>query len=91
MRYAFPARGSVGPVHEYLFVPAREPGSAPLVLLHGSDGRETDLLPLAERLSPSAAKIAIRGAVTTPGGHAFSTALPTAASTSGTLLRESHH
>lgn len=58
-------------MHEYLFVPAREPGSAPLVLLHGSDGRETDLLPLAERLSPSAAKIAIRGAVTTPGGHAF--------------------
>jgi phospholipase/carboxylesterase len=58
-------------VHEYVFVPARETGAAPLVLLHGSDGRETDLLPLAERLMPSAAKISIRGAVATSGGFAF--------------------
>ena len=58
-------------MHEYVFVPATEPGSTPLVLLHGSDGRETDLLPLAERLSASAAKISIRGAVATSGGHAF--------------------
>ena len=41
----------------------------PLVLLHGSDGRETDLLPLAERLAPAAAKVSIRGAVRTPGGE----------------------
>jgi phospholipase/carboxylesterase len=64
-------RENVGPVHEYLFVPATETGSAPLVLLHGSDGRETDLLPLAKRLSPSAAKISIRGAVATSDGYAF--------------------
>ena len=64
-------RENVGPVNEFIFVPAREPGSAPLVLLHGSDGRETDLLPLAERLGPSMAKISIRGAVATPGGYAF--------------------
>lgn len=58
-------------MHECVFVPAKEAGAAPLVLLHGSDGRETDLLPLAERLMPSAAKISIRGAVATSGGFAF--------------------
>jgi phospholipase/carboxylesterase len=31
------------------------------VLLHGSDGHETDLLPLADRLAPDDAKIALRG------------------------------
>ena len=64
-------RESVSAVHEYLFVPAKESRAAPLVLLHGSDGRETDLIPFAERLMPSAAKISIRGAVATPGGFAF--------------------
>lgn len=42
----------------------------PWVLLHGSDGRESDLLPLAERVAPSAAKIAPRGTVATPEGFA---------------------
>lgn len=58
-------------MNEYVFVPAEETGADPLVLLHGSDGRETDLLPFAERLMPSAAKISIRGAVATSGGFAF--------------------
>lgn len=51
------------------------PGAAatgsPLVLLHGSDGHETDLLPLAGRVAPGSATIALRGAATTPLGHAF--------------------
>lgn len=42
----------------------------PWVLLHGSDGHESDLLPLAERVAPSAAKIAPRGTVVTPEGFA---------------------
>ncbi|MEW1954499.1 hypothetical protein [Terrabacter sp. NPDC080008] len=58
-------------MHEYLFIPAKESRAAPLVLLHGSDGRETDMIPFGERLMPSAAKISIRGAVATPGGFAF--------------------
>lgn len=41
------------------------------VVLHGSDGSESDLLPLAERLAPSAVKVAPRGAVETPEGYAF--------------------
>lgn len=40
------------------------------MLLHGSDGHETDLLPLAARVSPSAAKIAPRGSVAVEGGFA---------------------
>lgn len=42
----------------------------PWVLLHGSDGRESDLLPLAERVAPSASKIAPRGTAVTPEGFA---------------------
>jgi predicted esterase len=41
------------------------------ILLHGSDGHETDLIPLANRLLPDAAQVALRGAVETAGGRAF--------------------
>lgn len=57
-------------MHEHVFVPATVPGRVPLVLLHGSDGRETDLLPLAQRLMPFSAKVSLRGAVPTSGGYA---------------------
>lgn len=40
-------------------------------LLHGSDGSETDLLPLADRLRPDAALVALRGAAETTEGRAF--------------------
>lgn len=63
-------------MHDHVFVPATGRGQVPLVLLHGSDGRETDLLPLAERLMPSTAKVSIRGAVPTTGGYAFFRRLP---------------
>lgn len=74
-------RESVGVMHDHVFVPATEPGRVPLVLLHGSDGRETDLLPLAQRLMPFSAKVSLRGAVPTSGGYAFFRRLPIAAST----------
>lgn len=41
------------------------------VVLHGSDGSESDLLPFAERLAPGAVKVAPRGTVETPEGYAF--------------------
>ncbi|TDE89495.1 hypothetical protein EXU48_20225 [Occultella glacieicola] len=44
---------------------------APLVLLHGSNGYETDLLPLAEELAPGAAKLGVRGTVAMEPGYAF--------------------
>jgi phospholipase/carboxylesterase len=40
------------------------------VLLHGTDGHETDLLPLADRLAPDDAKIALRGTEPTAQGWA---------------------
>ena len=63
-------------MRDHVFVPATKPGRVPLTLLHGSDGHETDLLPLAERLRPSAAKVGLRGAVPTSGGYAFFRRLP---------------
>lgn len=69
-------RESVSVVRDHVFVPATVPGRVPLVLLHGSDGHETDLLPLAGRLMPSAAKVGLRGAVSTSGGYAFFRRLP---------------
>lgn len=41
------------------------------MLLHGSDGNESDLLGLAHRLSPTATKLGVRGRVVMLGGHAF--------------------
>lgn len=46
-------------------------GDSTWVLLHGSDGRETDLLPLVERVDPRSPRIAVRGAVLTALGYAF--------------------
>jgi phospholipase/carboxylesterase len=42
----------------------------PWVLLHGTDGDETDLLPAAARLAPTATTVAVRGSVATPEGFA---------------------
>jgi len=54
-----------------LSVPAvARPTGTTWVLLHGSDGHETDLLPLADRLAPDDAKIALRGTEPTPQGYA---------------------
>ncbi|WP_277453447.1 hypothetical protein [Janibacter sp. DB-40] len=57
-------------IHEHVLVPATGEGHLPLLLLHGTDGSETELLPLADRLSP-ATKLSVRGTVDLPGGHAF--------------------
>ena len=38
--------------HEYALVPGEDASHVPLIRLHGSDGSEVDLLPLAQRLTP---------------------------------------
>src|SRR6478736_5211025 len=49
------------------FIPARDSGRAPLLLLHGSGGDEHDLLPLAERIGPGRAIVSPRGKVNEQG------------------------
>lgn len=56
---------------EHVLVPGTPGESVPLVLLHGSDGSESDLLHLAHRLSPDSTRLGLRGKVQTPGGRAF--------------------
>jgi phospholipase/carboxylesterase len=59
------------PKHAHSFVAGIDTSRAPLVLLHGSDGNETDLLPLARELAPGAAKLGVRGTVAMDVGYAF--------------------
>lgn len=46
-------------------------GRPPLVLLHGSDGHETDLMPTGQALAPGASLLGVRGAVAMESGYGF--------------------
>lgn len=57
---------------EYALVRGEDPSQVPLILLHGSNGSEADLLPLAQRLTPQGTHIGVRGTVRLPpDGYAF--------------------
>ena len=60
----------------HCFLPGTDTIAAPLVLLHGSGGNESDLLPLASELAPETAKLGIRGTIAMEGGYAFFHRLP---------------
>jgi phospholipase/carboxylesterase len=53
------------------FVPAAQPGRAPLLLLHGTGGDENDLIPLGQQLLPGAALLSPRGKVLENGMPRF--------------------
>jgi len=59
----------LGYLHRH--VAATQSGLAPLLLLHGTGGDESDLLPLGERLSPGAALLSPRGDVLEHGMPRF--------------------
>jgi phospholipase/carboxylesterase len=57
--------------HSHLFIPATDPITPPLVLLHGSGGDEHELVPLAADVGPGSPTLGIRGTVPIDGGFAF--------------------
>jgi phospholipase/carboxylesterase len=57
--------------HRVVFEAGSEATGDSLVLLHGSHGTESDLLPLARRLAPESTRLGVRGAVTWGDGYAF--------------------
>lgn len=56
-------------VHRY--EPASTPGRPPLLLLHGTGGDESDLVPLGRRIAPGAALLSPRGQVLEAGKPRF--------------------
>jgi phospholipase/carboxylesterase len=62
-------RPNLGFVHR--FVPASDPNRPPLLLLHGTGGNESDLLPLADRVAPGSALLSPRGKVLEDGMPRF--------------------
>jgi len=59
----------LGFVHR--FVPAEADGRTPLLLLHGTGGDESDLIPFGLQLSPGAALLSPRGKVNEGGAARF--------------------
>ena len=55
----------------YRFVPAEDENRTPLLLLHGTGGNESDLIPLGLQLSPGSALLSPRGKVSENGMPRF--------------------
>jgi phospholipase/carboxylesterase len=60
-----------GPAHAHSFLLGADSTRAALVLLHGSSGTESDLIPLADELAPRASKLCTRRTVAIDGAFAL--------------------
>ena len=58
-------------LHVHRWAPATEEGAPTLLLLHGTGGDESDLLPLARLVAPHAAVLSVRGNVLEQGMPRF--------------------
>ena len=58
-------------MHHCCFQAGSDATRAPLLLLHGSYGTESSLLPLADRVAPGASRLSVRGTVALDNGYAF--------------------
>jgi phospholipase/carboxylesterase len=63
------AQADLGFIHR--FVPGESPGRTPLLLLHGTGGDESDLIPLGLQLLPEAALLSPRGKTSEHGMPRF--------------------
>lgn len=63
--------GSALDLHVHRWEPAASPDGATLLLLHGTGGDESDLLPLARLVAPDAAVLGVRGNVLENGAPRF--------------------
>src|SRR5690606_33112668 len=62
-------------IHEHRFFTPERPDGTTLVLLHGTGGDETDLLPLGHRAAPEATLLGLRGRSTEDGTRRWFRAL----------------
>jgi phospholipase/carboxylesterase len=58
-------------IHRHVFLPATAPSLPPLLLVHRTGGNEEELIPLARRILPGAALLAICGNLLEDGKPRF--------------------
>ncbi|EKX59692.1 Carboxylesterase [Rhodobacter sp. AKP1] len=76
--------------HRHLFVPATDPGRPPVLLLHGTGGDESDLVPLGRAVAPGAALLSPRGAVLEQGRPRFFRRLAEGVFDEADVVRRAH-